>query len=119
MIVTEGGKNIYPEDIENAFVGLPVKEYCVFAANYLWPRQSMLGEELVMVLRLDPDQELDAALHDELEQRNRRLVDFKRVHRYLVWDDDFPRTASMKIKRNDLAEAIRAHADRQQETVAL
>ena len=37
MIVTEGGKNIYPEDIENAFDGLPVKEYCIFAANYLWP----------------------------------------------------------------------------------
>src|SRR5207244_9129608 len=39
MIVTEGGKNIYPEDIENAFDGLPVKEYCIFAANYLWPQQ--------------------------------------------------------------------------------
>ena len=37
MIVTEGGKNIYPEDIENAFDALPVKEYCIFAANYLWP----------------------------------------------------------------------------------
>jgi long-chain acyl-CoA synthetase len=119
MIVTEGGKNIYPEDIENAFVGLPVKEYCVFAANYLWPKQSMLGEELVMVLRLDPEQELDDTLHDALEERNRSLPDFKRVHRYLVWDEDFPRTASMKIKRNDLAEDIRARADRQQETVAL
>jgi long-chain acyl-CoA synthetase len=119
MIVTEGGKNIYPEDIENAFVGLPVKEYCVFAANYLWPKQSMLGEELVMVLRLDPDQELDDTLHDALEERNRSLPDFKRVHRYLVWHEDFPRTASMKIKRNDLAEDIRARADRQQETVAL
>src|SRR5947209_5635705 len=27
MIVTEGGKNIYPEDIEAVFDGLPVKEY--------------------------------------------------------------------------------------------
>src|SRR5271156_2140972 len=34
MIVTEEGKNIYPEDIENAFEGLAVKEFCVFAANY-------------------------------------------------------------------------------------
>ncbi|NBO65984.1 MAG: hypothetical protein EBU88_14275 [Acidobacteria bacterium] len=36
MIVTEEGKNVYPEDIESAFGGLPVKEYCVFAANYVW-----------------------------------------------------------------------------------
>jgi len=119
MIVTEGGKNIYPEDIENAFVGLPVKEYCVFAANYLWPKQTMLGEELVMVLRLEPDQTLDDTLHAALEARNRSLPDFKRIHRYLVWEQDFPRTASMKIKRNDLADAIRAEANREQETVAL
>ena len=37
MIVTEGGKNIYPEDIETVFDGLRVKEYCIFAANYIWP----------------------------------------------------------------------------------
>ena len=43
MIVTAEGKNIYPEDIENAFEGLPVKEFCVFAANYIWPRRSMVG----------------------------------------------------------------------------
>src|SRR3989449_1972544 len=57
MIVTEGGKNIYPEDMENAFDGLPVKEYCIFAANYLWP-QKMLGREtLILVLRLDAGHE--------------------------------------------------------------
>src|SRR6202140_4816619 len=38
MIVTTGGKNIYPEDIEAVFDGLAVKESCVFAANYLWPQ---------------------------------------------------------------------------------
>ena len=44
MIVTEGGKNIYPEDIETVFDGLPVKEYSVFAANYIWPKKE-LGRE--------------------------------------------------------------------------
>ena len=41
MIVTEGGKNIYPEDIETTFDGLPVKEYSVFAANYIWPAKTL------------------------------------------------------------------------------
>src|ERR1700756_2344495 len=36
MVVTAGGKNVYPEDIENVFEDLPVKEYCVYAANYIW-----------------------------------------------------------------------------------
>jgi len=35
MIVTEGGKNVYPEDVESVFSGLAVKESYVFAANYV------------------------------------------------------------------------------------
>ncbi len=58
MIVTEGGKNIYPEDIETAFDGLPVKEYCVFAANYVWPQKKLGREMLVMALRLEQNQRL-------------------------------------------------------------
>ena len=107
MIVTEGGKNIYPEDIENAFDGLPVKEYCIFAANYLWPAKSLDREMLVLLLRLEQNQEFTDALKEEIVSRNRRLPDFKRVGGYLVYGKDFPRTASMKIKRNELAEDIR------------
>ena len=57
MIVTEGGKNIYPEDIETAFDGIAVKEYCVFAANYIWPAKNLGHEMLILVLRLEPGQE--------------------------------------------------------------
>src|SRR2546422_9811647 len=106
MIVTEGGKNIYPEDIESTFEGTPVKEYCIFAANYLWPEKTLGREILVMVLRLEEGQEFASALKDEIVSRNRRLPDFKRVGGYLVWEKDFPRTASMKIKRAVLAEEI-------------
>src|SRR5271166_429178 len=106
MIVTEGGKNIYPEDIETVFDGLPVKEYCVFAANYVWPQKELGREMLVMVLRLEQNQRLDSGLLQEVANRNRRLPDFKRVGGYLIWERDFPRTASMKIKRQGLAEEI-------------
>jgi long-chain acyl-CoA synthetase len=107
MIVTEGGKNIYPEDIETAFDGLPVKEYCVFAANYIWPAKSLGGEMLVLVLRLEQDQEFNEGLKQDVVARNRRLPDFKRVGGCVIWDKDFPRTAAMKIKRILLAEEMR------------
>ncbi len=106
MIVTEGGKNIYPEDIETAFDGLTVKEYCVFAANYVWPQKELGKELLVIVLRLESNQQFDSKLLQDLSGRNRRLPDFKRVGGYLIWDKDFPRTASMKVKRQALAEEI-------------
>jgi long-chain acyl-CoA synthetase len=112
MIVTEGGKNIYPEDIETVFDGLPVKEYCIFAANYVWPKKELGQEMLVIVLRLEQNQHFDSKLLDEMSVRNRRLLDFKRVGAYLVWTKDFPRTASMKVKRQELAEDIGKSADR-------
>ena len=107
MIVTEGGKNIYPEDIENAFDGLAVKEYCIFAANYLWPEKTIGREMLVLLVRLEQNQEFTDTLKDEIIQRNRRLADYKRVGGYLLYGKDFPRTASMKIKRIELAEDVR------------
>ncbi len=112
MIVTEGGKNIYPEDIETVFDGLPVKEYCVFAANYVWPKNELGREMLVIVLRLEKNQHFDSKLLEEMGVRNRRLPDFKRVGAYLAWDKDFPRTASMKVKRQELAEDIGKSVER-------
>jgi long-chain acyl-CoA synthetase len=106
MIVTEGGKNIYPEDIETVFDGLPVKEYCVFAANYVWPQKELGREMLVVALRLEQNQRFDSTLLHEITSRNRRLPDFKRVGGYVIWEKDFPRTASMKIKRQALAEEM-------------
>ena len=113
MIVTEGGKNIYPEDIETIFDGLPVKEYSVFAANYIWPQKELGGREsLVLILRLEQNQKLESGLLQDISARNLRLPDFKRINGYVIWDRDFPRTASMKIKRQVLAEEIRTFLER-------
>jgi long-chain acyl-CoA synthetase len=107
MIVTEEGKNIYPEDVEAAFDGIVVKEYCIFAANFLWPARTMVGEQLVIVLHPEAGKTIGGQLVASLAERNRRLLNYKRVSEYLAWEADFPRTASLKIKRAELAEQIR------------
>jgi len=111
MIVTGEGKNIYPEDIETVFESLPVKEFCVFATNYVWPKRSMVGEQLILTLHLDNGQAYSEALRNDIIARNNRLLNYKRLHGVVLFDEDFPRTASLKIKRNVLAERL-AQLDR-------
>ncbi len=108
MIVTPEGKNIYPEDIENAFDSLPVKEFCIFAANFLWPQHSLLAEQLLIVLHPEPASPFSEALRAEIIARNQKLPGYKRISGCLPWDQDFPRTASLKIKRDLLASQIRS-----------
>lgn len=110
MIVTEGGKNIYPEDVESAFENLDVEELCVFAADYIWPRGAMTNEELMIVVR--PKDNSDDAWRDELHQRNRSLSEHKRLDKLLVWRGEFDRTASLKVKRKALADSLRSGAKR-------
>ena len=113
MIVTEEGKNIYPEDIESAFAQLPVKEFCVFAANYLWPARTMVGEQLVLVAHPENGNAETSDLTARISQCNSRLPSYKRVSGYLLWEGDFPLTASLKVKRGELAERIRKSATRE------
>ena len=96
----------------SAFEGIAIKEHCIYAANYIWPKKELGREMLVLVLHPDLNQSVTDSVKEEISERNRRLPDFKRVRGYLVWDKDFPRTASMKIKRGALAEEIRRTVER-------
>ncbi len=112
MIVTEGGKNVYPEDVESAFEGLPCEELAVYAADYLWPRGKLVGEELVAVVRPRANGPDAVELLAQIRAKNRVLPEHKRLAGLIEWSDAFPRTASMKLKRDPLAESLREELTR-------
>ena len=106
MIVTAGGKNVYPEDVESAFSELSgVEEYCVLSANYVWAGGSLADERLVLALRLKEGSALADVLA-ELRALNHTLSEHKRIHGVVVREGEFPRTASQKIKRDALAREL-------------
>jgi acyl-coenzyme A synthetase/AMP-(fatty) acid ligase len=71
----------------------------------------MVGEQLVLALHLENGQTYTDNLRREINALNQRLLNYKRVHGVVLLDEDFPRTASLKIKRNVLAERL-AQLDR-------
>ena len=114
VIVTEGGKNVYPEDIEAAFATVDCEELTVLASSLLQPEVatssrglSARGDTLTLVVRPRKDQPA-SALVAQIAAANLKLADYKRVARYLLWEREFPRTASMKVKREPLARELRA-----------
>jgi long-chain acyl-CoA synthetase len=109
MIVTEGGKNVYPEDVEAAFERVDCEELCVFAASYLWPTRGFGREQLTLVVRPRKEQS-SGKLLAQIAAANLRLPDYKRVAAYVLWEREMPRTASMKVKRDELARQVRDSA---------
>jgi len=72
----------------------------------------MVGEQLILVVHPESGQTITPEIISGIADRNRRLANYKRISGYLVWDRDFPLTASMKIKRVELAEQIRKSVER-------
>ena len=67
---------------------------------------------LFLVIRLEQNQEFTAALREDDLRRQPSLARLQARHGYLLWEKDFPRTASMKIKRTALADEIGKTKDR-------
>jgi long-chain acyl-CoA synthetase len=108
MIVTEGGKNVYPEDVETAFSSLQgAEEFAVFASGYVFPGSAITGEQLVLVVRPEADADKEQ-LFAAIRMLNVKLTEYKRVGSVLFFHDEFPRTASQKVKRELLARTVGA-----------
>jgi long-chain acyl-CoA synthetase len=109
MVVTAGGKNVYPEDVEGRFDGLPgVEEHAVVAAHAVWPARPGEDERLLLVVR--PGGGDAAAIHAEATRRTRALIDYQRPAGLLVMDAAMPRTTSLKLRRDALCQELAARA---------
>ena len=116
LIVTAGGKNIYPEEIESRFeLSRIAREVLVLGKPGLAgkPGSGLAAEEVAAVIV--PDLEAIAAdygeatakdsaavlvlVKAEVERINRGLPPYKKVFDFFVRSDEFEKTSSRKIKR--------------------
>ncbi|MFZ0584878.1 MAG: 1-acyl-sn-glycerol-3-phosphate acyltransferase, partial [Candidatus Sulfotelmatobacter sp.] len=100
VIVTPGGLNIYPEDLEAALRRQPEVKDCVVVGI---ERGGNAEPCAVLILRDDLRNENNSA--EVVERANQSLADFQRMRMWVEWPQrDFPRTSTQKPRRNLIAE---------------
>ncbi len=105
LIVLRNGKNIFPEEIENYILSLP---YVAEAAVTAWHDES--GEEsgLCAHVYLDPQSEMaqdsdrEAKIRDDISRVMKELPIYKQVSRINIRKEEFIKTTTNKIKRNEI-----------------
>ena len=96
VIVTPGGLNIYPEDLEAALRRQPEVKDCVVVGI---ERGGNAEPCAVVILR----NELRG--RRVVERANQSLAEFQRMRMWVEWpQEDFPRTSTQKPRRNVIAE---------------
>jgi long-chain acyl-CoA synthetase len=113
-IVTKGGKNIFPEEIESLMLESPyIEEILVITGRHprtgdeeiqalIFPDREATERYLSQrTLRL-PEERADAIrtlLREELDERSKKLAAYKRIVHFKIRDEEFPKTPTHKIKR--------------------
>ena len=104
IIVTSAGVNLYPEDIEAVLDRQPEVK-----ASAVIETESAYGPEPLAVLILRDDQMKPDAV---INRANESLSQHQQVRRWFVWHgEDFPRTATQKVRKQLVAEKVRAALD--------
>ncbi|NIP37546.1 MAG: AMP-binding protein [Candidatus Dadabacteria bacterium] len=107
IIVTKGGKNVFPEEVEEKLCKSPfIKEAMVFS-----PDDSQI-QALIFPNTEEIKQELDKSgtsysaeicrdfIQKEIREINRNLEAYKKVSRFEIREEEFPKTTTRKIKRH-------------------
>lgn len=112
VIVTKGGKNIYPEEIEEALLRSDyIKEVLVLSGQ----NPNTGAEELHAIIYPDfeliyetfekrgisvQEEKIYELIGEEIKKFSKDLADYKRVRSFSIRDEEFPKTTSQKIKRH-------------------
>ena len=105
VIVTPGGTNVYPEDLEAALRRQPEVKDCVVVGI---ERGGNAEPCAVVILRNSATSQEDR-LKEVVQRANQSLADYQRMRMWIEWpQEDFPRTNTQKPRRNVIREVAQA-----------
>lgn len=108
VIVTQNGKNIYPEEVEQIVMdSIPEIKECmaygieegkdITVAIKVIPDYIKLGQALGK--DIVPQEEAQKYLWKAIKQVNRKMSSYKAIKKLEIKEDEFEKTSTMKIKR--------------------
>jgi long-chain acyl-CoA synthetase len=107
VIVTGGGMNVHPDDLESAMKKQPGVRDCVVV-----PCDALSGVEPVAVVLSSGT---EAQLHEAVLAANKQLADFQQIRRAFLWPEpQFPFTSTGKLLRRKVTEWVCTQMQSQQ-----
>lgn len=122
LIVTPNGKNVYPEEVENELLKSPfITEAMVYGHKVdstseevhalIYPNQEELDAYAVKRGKTPMNEgDVESLLRAEVLAACKELADYKRVRKFTIREDEFPKTTTRKIKRFVVAASISTKA---------
>ena len=106
VIVTKGGKNISPEEIEEKLTPLEtVEEAIVFSPDderiqaVIFPEAEGISKKLGQSPQHGDDERVWNILKSEITKLNRQLEPHKRISHFAIAREELPKTTTRKVKR--------------------
>lgn len=114
MIVLSGGKKVFPEDLEAVFEKSPkFAEICVFGAKRSGGAKDGTEDIFVAILpsqemvdKYPDEKQLEDEIRKEIKTLSTKLSSYKRPSNIIIVKDPFPRTATRKVKRNEVKKIL-------------
>ena len=109
VIVTQNGKNIYPEEIEGMLSQIPEISECMVYGK----KEEENDKELIITAKVIPNydeinekygkdlslDEIHKIIWEKIKDVNRKLTSYKAIKKLEIKTDEFEKTTTMKIKR--------------------
>lgn len=113
LIVTGAGKNVYPDEVEARYQGLPYTlEICVFGL----PAEDGLGDVVHVVVVLDHEStdlaagldrsSMEREIRSAIEVIGESLPSHQQIAGIHFWDSELPKTSTMKAKRGQIRDMV-------------
>lgn len=107
VIVTRGGKNVFPEEIEEKLTkSIYIEEALVFSPNdidiqaVIYPNMNEVNEKFESIgEQITPDK-IWEFIKLEVRKTNSDLQSYKKVRQFAIRVEEFPKTTTRKIKRH-------------------